>query len=64
MVQKYGSQFRLMMCARSGSKIIRYAADGSDAGLYLRGFVNDFRTPLAARGSVEELEALLEDLGA
>jgi len=56
----------MMMAARHGkASIIRYNEDGSDAGLYLNGFKNDrTKTPLAARGSVADLTALLADLRA
>lgn len=64
-VQTYGSRFQIMMAARHGKDtIVRYNADGSDAGLYLHGFVNDFRTSLAARGSAADLERLVRDLRA
>jgi len=63
-VQKFGSHFLMLMAARQGkASIIPFNEDGSDAGLYLPGFVNDrTKTSFAARGSVEDLEHLLSDL--
>lgn len=56
----------MMMAARNGKAfIVRYNEDGSDAGLYLHGFVNDrTKTPLAARGPEEDLKRLLGELRA
>lgn len=60
----YGSRFQLIMAIRGDQPyhVVRFASDGSDAGLYLSRFAGRFKTPLAARGSVEELMTLVEEL--
>lgn len=44
---------------RAKTSIVRF--DGEECGLYIQGdhFLNDFGTPLAARGTRSELEAFV-----
>lgn len=61
---KHASQFQLVMGIREESDytLVDYKLDGSDCGLYMRGFRNSFGTTLAVRGTRAELEALVAQL--
>lgn len=64
-VRTYGTRFQLKMAARSGGcSIVRFNDDGSDAGLYLHHFHGSIGTSLAARGSLEQLATLAQELRA
>lgn len=49
-----------MMSLPFGYKVIRFS--DQESGLYVHNFRNDFGTPLAARGTVEELDEFVRVL--
>lgn len=57
---KHASRFQLVMGLQEGYTLVRLGED--DYGLYMKRFVNDFGTPLAVRGPLDEVGALIHDL--
>jgi len=55
----YASKFELVMNLRPGNYTTVDFGDGR-TGLYLKDFRNQFKTPLAATGTSEEIEALIQ----
>lgn len=57
---KHASRFEIMMGLQRGYTVIEFS--DRECGLYISGLVNDFDTPLAARGPRCEIEALVAEL--
>lgn len=58
---KHSSGFRIMMALKRRKPNIIALSKDDDYGLYISGFQNSFGTTLAARGTWQEINNLLEE---